>query len=123
MSGRAPDRSTFHSAYSTFVVCEHPQLLEILVRGEYDLASTDASKLVLQHIGNLVSESPRPVVVDLSDVSFFDAAGVSFLLRVDRVAQLVSKTLSVRDPSPDVRYLLEIVDLSGLIDADVAGLG
>ncbi len=112
----SPKRSTFRSAHTTFVVCDNPEKIEVVLGGEYDLSSTDASALVIELVGDLVGNTPRPVVVDLSAVSFFDAAGIKFLLRIDRVAQLVSRRARVKGPVPDVRRLLEIVGLGTMVD-------
>ncbi|HTL86100.1 MAG TPA: STAS domain-containing protein [Acidimicrobiia bacterium] len=107
--------STFRTTHTKFVVCDYPQAVEVEIHGEYDLSSTDAAKLVMEVVGELVGADPRPVIVDLSAVSFFDAAGISFLLRLARVAQLADTTARVRDPNPDVRRLFEIVGLEALM--------
>ena len=111
----ASEVSVFRSAYTTFVVCDYRETVEVVVRGEYDLSSTDTSHLVLEHVGNLIGDAPRPVVVDLAGVSFFDAAGISFLLRLDRVARLASTTSSVRQPSAQARLVLDVVGLSDFV--------
>jgi stage II sporulation protein AA (anti-sigma F factor antagonist) len=116
MTESASNANTFRSTHTTFVVCEYPHAVEVEVHGEYDLSSTTASQLVIELVGELVGSTPRPVIVDLSAVSFFDAAGIKFLLRVARIAQLADTTARVRDPNPDVRRLLEIVGLGNLVE-------
>ena len=116
MTASAPKTNTFRSAHTTFVVCDYPQAVEVELRGEYDLSSTGASQLVIELIGELVGTNPRPVIVDLSAVSFFDAAGIKFLLRVAHIAQLADTTARVRDPKPDVRRLFDILGLGDMIE-------
>jgi anti-anti-sigma factor len=70
---------------------------------------------VIEHVGELLGARPRPVRIDLSAVSFFDAAGIRFLLQVERLAELSSTTSTVRDPRPDVRRLLEMVGLQRML--------
>lgn len=108
--------ATFRAPHTTFTVCDEPERIEVELRGEYDLSSADASQLVIELVGDLIDEACRPVIVDLAAVSFFDAAGIKFLRRVDRVARLGSTSLCVRNPSADVRRLLEIVELGAMVD-------
>ena len=118
MTTGGPSTSTFRTTHTTFVVCDYAHAVEVEVRGEYDIASTDASKLVVEVVGELIGTTPRPVIVDLSAVTFFDAAGIKFLVRLSRVAQLADTTARVRDPNPDVRRLLELLDLGGMIGGE-----
>jgi anti-anti-sigma factor len=108
--------STFRAAHTTFVVCDTPKTVDVSLRGEYDLSSTDTSELVIELVADLLVKTPRPVILDLSAVSFFDAAGIKFLLRVHRVAQLAGTTARVHNPTADVRRLFELVGLSTFID-------
>jgi anti-sigma B factor antagonist/stage II sporulation protein AA (anti-sigma F factor antagonist) len=116
MTAGGPNTNTFRTTHATFVVCDYAQAVEVEVRGEYDLSCTDASKLVLELVGELIGDKPRPVIVDLAAVSFFDAAGIKFLLRIARIAQLADTSARVRDPNPDVRRLLELLGLGMMVD-------
>jgi anti-anti-sigma factor len=110
-----PGRFTSSAHHGTFIVVDHPDVLDVALRGEFDLSSTDASQKVIEHVGELLGSTPHPVRVDLSDVSFFDAAGIRFLLQIERLAELASTTSLVVNPSPDIRRLLEIVGLQRML--------
>jgi anti-anti-sigma factor len=111
----APERFTCDAHHASFVVFDRGDSIDVALRGEFDLSSTEASQLVLEHVGELLGAGPRPVCVDLSAVSFFDAAGIRFLLQIERLAELGSTTSVVQNPSPDVRRLLDIVGLQRMM--------
>jgi len=89
--------------------------VEIFLRGEFDLSSIHASQEVLEFAAERVAEKRRPVVVDLASLTFFDAAGIKFLVRLETVAGIASTTFCVRNASRDIRRLIEIVGLEKLL--------
>ena len=111
----APEQFTCRAPHGTFVVEEQPDAIDVSLCGEFDLSSTDASQRVIEHVGELVGNTRRPVRVDMSSVSFFDAAGIRFLVQLRRIAEFGSTTASVQNPSPDVRRLLTIVGLERIL--------
>lgn len=84
----------------------HPVLA---ARGEVDISTAD----LLTECGlRELSTGPTSLVLDLSGVTFFSAAGLRALLAL-RDAAAQGTQLVLLDPSPSVRLVLE---LSGLAD-------
>jgi anti-anti-sigma factor len=104
-----------HTPHGVLVVADLADMVEVTLRGEFDLSSNDAAQLMLQHVGELIGASPRPIVVEMSDVTFFDAVGIRLLLRLERLASLASTTSTVKNTTPTIRLLLEIVELERLL--------
>jgi anti-anti-sigma regulatory factor len=60
-------------------------------------------------------------VVDLSAVSFMDAATISVIIRAIGVLRGHARSLCLRDPSSCARLILGICALESLIEPDVDG--
>lgn len=79
----------------------------VYVNGDVDLATAEllsaATDLALQG-------PPLRVVVDLSEVSFFSAAGLTLLLDLRERTARAAIDLVLRAPSPPVITVLDIVD-------------
>jgi len=82
----------------------------VALAGELDIA--DATRLRDQ----LVSGAHSTVTVDLADLSFIDAAGLSALVSARRVLTDAGHTLRLRHPRPQVRRVFALVDLAHLLD-------
>ncbi|MCP3787065.1 STAS domain-containing protein [Micromonospora sp. A3M-1-15] len=83
----------------------------VLVGGPLDLATV--GRLVAL-VDRLMGGGPAPVLVlDLSGVTFFCAAGVNALLTVRRRVASAGCTLVVREPS---RITVKVLDIVGLKD-------
>lgn len=50
--------------------------------------------------------------VDLSEVSFIDSSGLRVLLQAEERCRAAGGSLTLERPGPQVRYILEITDLS-----------
>jgi anti-anti-sigma regulatory factor len=70
---RLPENFTCRAHHGSFSVLEHGDWIDVKLQGEFDLSSAAASQLVLEHVGELLSGMPRRILIDLSEVSFFDA--------------------------------------------------
>lgn len=81
---------------------------ELRLSGELDLATR--SELVVA-LGSLVADGARWVTIDLAGVSFMDSTGLSALLEARRLGA----ELTLRNPVPRVRKLLDLVMIDGLI--------
>jgi anti-sigma B factor antagonist len=82
--------------------------VEICPSGELDLATAPELHRVLEALaGNGIDV----VIVDLSSVTFMDAAGLTPFLELAAQLELV-----VLRPSRPVRRLLEVCDLDGWLD-------
>lgn len=80
------------------------------VRGQLDL---DTAHLLVDAVENVMAGQPPPVLVlDLSQVNFFCAAGITALLTVRRRAASDGCALLVRNPSRITRTVLGIAGLT-----------
>jgi anti-anti-sigma factor len=85
-------------------------IVVVRARGEIDIASSP-------QLGRaLLAFDGRPVVLDLSRVSFLDAAGIAVVVQTDRRLRERGARLVLRDPAPLVRRLLEITGDDHLIE-------
>lgn len=109
------DAFVCRAPHGTLIVHDNAQAVEVHLRGEFDLSSTEASTQVIERVAQSIADRPRPVIVDMSGVSFFDAAGVRVLQRLDRIADLASATMLVANPPRNVCRLLELVGLDDLL--------
>ncbi|PSK67199.1 hypothetical protein B0E53_00833 [Micromonospora sp. MH33] len=83
----------------------------VRVGGPLDLATVDR---LVDLVDRLVAGGPPAVLVlDLSGVTFFCAAGVNALLTVRRRVASAGCTLVVREPS---RITVKVLDIVGLMD-------
>jgi anti-sigma B factor antagonist len=81
--------------------------------GELDMATAPALRTALEAAANL---SVERLVVTLRDVSFLDSTGLGALVHGWRLASEKGVTLTVREPSPTVRRILDITGLDHLLD-------
>lgn len=83
----------------------------VVVNGELDVST--APRLRGKLVG-LVSEGTRDIVVDLSQTSYVDGAGVDVLVRALKLLSAHEGTLSVVCPQV---HLLKLFELASLSDA------
>lgn len=76
--------------------------------GELDLATAPALRRAVVDAG---SPGPVHLVVDLSDVTFVDAAGLSALLHCADVVRAGGGGLRLSSPSRMLRRMLRLLDL------------
>jgi anti-anti-sigma factor len=88
------------------------------IEGEMTVYTAAAvSKLVLDGL----AERGATELLDLSKVSEMDTAGLQILLVARRQAAALGRELRIVAPSSPVRGVLELVQMSTLIDAPSAG--
>lgn len=97
---------------------EDPSAWVIAVRGELDMFT---GPILKQHLEAYKSPGgdghPRRIVYVLPEVGFLDARGLhSLLTAVDGHG---AETISIREPSPVVRRLLELVGMDSMIEPGV----
>jgi anti-sigma B factor antagonist len=64
-------------------------------------------------IERLAAETPKPgLVADLGQVTFMDSSGVGLLLGARRLCQSRGKAFSLRNPSPPIKKLLDMLRLT-----------
>jgi anti-anti-sigma factor len=86
----------------------------VRLAGELDLSTASRAERAL--VDELTPGS-RTLVVDLRSLEFCDAAGLRVFVRTRRRAQEVGAKLRLVHPNRLVRRVLEIADLSWLIDS------
>ncbi|MGC1210909.1 MAG: STAS domain-containing protein [Micromonospora sp.] len=102
---------TTHQPILSLVLAREGPAAVVAVRGPLDLDTVD---LLLDFVEELMAGQPPPVLVlDLSEVTFFSAAGISALLTVRRRAASDGCALLVRNPS---RITATVLGLVGLAD-------
>lgn len=80
----------------------------IALHGDLDLTSAPALR---EHLLAALRHSARLLILDLDEVSFCDAAGLTVLLGTQRRAAGLGITLSLAAPNPQVAKLLRITGL------------
>ncbi|MEV4712544.1 STAS domain-containing protein [Micromonospora sp. NPDC049374] len=89
----------------------------ITVRGEVDMSTAHLISELAEHV---ITRRPVRVILDLSQVTFFSAHGISALLRAEHAATRAKVTLILHDPAPCVTYLLAATDTRLNVDAPIA---
>ncbi|GAB2468425.1 STAS domain-containing protein [Xylanimonas ulmi] len=81
--------------------------------GEVDAAlreaASEAMAVLAAHIAGV------PVIIEAKDVTFIDSSGVAFILQVYVLGQETGTPVSLRDPSPAVVEVLDMVGIGGRI--------
>jgi anti-anti-sigma factor len=86
--------------------------------GDLDITSADAARRAL----DLLDAGIQQIVLDLSHITFCDAAGVRFLLTAQEQARTTGRDLLVRHASRPVRRVLALTgDLPAICPADSSG--
>lgn len=95
---------------------DEPSDLVIEVRGELDLFT---GPMLRQHLedSNGNGRHPGRIVYLARDLEFMDACGLRALLTA--VDGHGSETITIREPSPMVRRLLDVVGLASMIEEPV----
>ena len=90
-------------------------VITIAVAGELDLAT---APLIGATLRRLDSAQPLHVHLDLTGVSFCDAAGLNAFLAADRLLRATSGRLTLIRPSPQIRRVLTITQLDEVLAID-----
>ena len=61
-----------------------------------------------------------PIVIDTSAVTFIDSSGLGFVLQLYRVSQETGHACTLRNPSPVVEQMLQMLGLAGHIEVEVS---
>jgi len=84
----------------------------VWLRGELDVAEAVAAR---EFFAAVAARGGSHVVVDVTDLEFIDAVGVSVLAAAARTAAGAGGWLRLVDASPMLRRMLHIVHLTGLL--------
>ncbi len=96
----------------TVEVIHRERAAVVVVRGEVDLATAPAFRAALD---DALDGSER-VEVDLRDTSFMDSCGLVVLVAAHKRLGEAHEALVIRDPSPEVRRVMEIAGVCELFD-------
>lgn len=77
----------------------------IRLHGEIDLSSVEAVRAV---ISEALAHADTSLVIDLSDVTFFDSSGLGLLVAAKDEGALDGVELVLRAPSPAAQRILEL---------------
>jgi anti-sigma B factor antagonist len=83
----------------------------VTIAGDLDVGSSGALTTAIE---GLVEEGTEVIVVDLGGVPFMDSSGFGALLGIHRSGAAIL----VRNPSRQVRQLLEVVAVPGVVDLE-----
>ncbi len=87
----------------------------VLLHGELDFISAEDARRALEELEAGIQQ----IVLDLSNITFCDAAGVRFLLTAQKQARITGRDLVVRHASKRLRRLLALTgDLAAICPAD-----
>lgn len=86
----------------------------VALSGELDLATAPRLRSCLAPIVT-AQTAPMQLVLDLSELRFLDASGISALLTVQRALAARGGRLALRSPSRLVRRVVKVLDLDGLL--------
>jgi len=79
----------------------------------------DTQFLLTSHVAEVIAaHTPRLVMLDLSGIRFFGAAGITALLQLQEEATRWHADLLLSDPSPCVRWVLGIAGLTDALALD-----
>lgn len=93
-------------------IAQDGDAVTLTLTGELDLSGVDAFDATLQAIGPHV----RSVVIDLAGLTFVDSSGIGCFLRARAAALETGSSLLLRSPSPQVRKVLDVIDLGQSIE-------
>jgi anti-anti-sigma factor len=80
----------------------------VSMAGELDIATAEQA---YAYVSDIIDDRPAPVSVDLSELTFCDAAGLGALARIARHARQAGRQLSLSSVRPS---LLKIMRITGL---------
>lgn len=113
-AGADPDRSAAGSAEDTLRVTtgSDPDGTPVLtLAGELDLTGTARAEAALAALPTPVAGQDTDVVIDVTELTFMDSAGLTVLL----VAARRGHAVRLRRPTPIVRHLIAATGLSGIL--------
>ena len=88
----------------------------IAVTGEVDLGTAD---LLVRLVNRVATRHPDRIVLDMTGVTFFGAAGVTALLRAHDFACAAGVRLLLRAPSRQTRWVLAITETDHVFQYDL----
>jgi anti-anti-sigma factor len=100
------------------VGCEDGRV-QVVLRGELDIVEAPA---LLAAIVPLLGRTGLRVELDAQELSFLDASGIGCFVRCRNLLRARGGELTIHSPSLQLRRLLGICGLTGLLGGDLAGV-
>ncbi len=91
---------------------------EIRLTGELDHSNADVFR---QHLVSALGRLPRQIVVDLSELTFMDSAGIGEIIRANRLLASRDRGLVIRGANESVTKLLEMLGIHLIVRMEPAG--
>ena len=91
-----------------------PPSATVVLDGEIDIATSPAIRRFLM---TAISGGNVQLAVDMSGVTFIDASGIGVLVAAANRARQAGGGLSLLAPSPQVRWLLDVLHLDAILPA------
>lgn len=82
--------------------------------GEHDMSSAEE---LMQAIATALDSGRSDLIIDLSRVEFIDSTTIDQILAARIRLEAEGRKARVRDPSPAARYVLEVCDLTHLVES------
>ena len=89
-------------------------VVEVRLIGELDLANASVAEVGMYQL--LATSDAETIVVDLSALSFCDAAGLNFFSAAQRIAAAQDKAIVLANPRGIVARVLESVQFGRVVD-------
>lgn len=81
---------------------------EIRLSGELDHSNADVFR---QHLVGALGRLPRQIVLDMSELTFLDSAGIGEIIRANRLLASRERGLVIRGANEPVTRLLEMLGI------------
>ena len=82
------------------------------LKGELDMAGGES---LVRRVTELAAATSGPLEIDMAEVEFIDSSGVRALLRLHERAAAGGRVMHVRNLTPDVRRLLDLIGVTELL--------
>lgn len=92
----------------------------VRVIGDADLYT---APLLEQQLRELIDEGARAITVDIADLTFIDAAGITALVRTGNDLRRSGGRMRLRSPSRNVQKVLRITGVGSLLSDDLTAVG
>jgi anti-sigma B factor antagonist len=83
----------------------------VILAGELDSSNADSLQ---ERVASIPPQPPRRLIFDLTHLRFMDSAGIAVLIG----AAAKASSVSLRNPSPIIRRVLEATGLSGVFSIE-----
>ena len=84
----------------------------VALAGELDIATAPR---VERELGDAFDATRRGLVLDLTDLSYFDSTGINLFAHTSRRAEMLGIKLAVVSPAPHLRRLIDLSGMSNVL--------